>query len=63
MSVRFGQTEVASVFGSVCPAESKPKSKPSPVPMFSIRFVTVLNEKTFSKIIVVIVFNYLSTNL
>ena len=30
---------------------------------FSIRFVTVLNEKTFSKIIVVFVFNYLSTNL
>jgi hypothetical protein len=30
---------------------------------FSIRFVTVLNEKTFSRIIVVFVFHYLSTNL
>ena len=31
--------------------------------IFSIRFVTVLNEKTFSRIIVVFVFHYLSTNL
>jgi hypothetical protein len=43
--------------------QSGKKEFPKRKCIFSIRFVTVLIEKTFSRIIVVFVFRYLSTNL